>query len=146
MAKFPTPAHLASWAGLCPGNHESGGRQRSGRTRKGNRWLRAALVAAAQAAARTKHSYLGAQYRRLAARRGAKKAILAVAHSLLVIAYHVIARREPYCELGADYFDRQQPAATADRLLRRLRRLGYDVTTAPTPDVPTPIEPRPVTT
>ena len=140
MAKFPTPAHLASWAGLCPGNHESGGRQRSGRTRKGNRWLRAALVAAAQAAARTKHSYLGAQYRRLAARRGAKKAILAVAHSLLIIAYHVIARREPYRELGADYFDRQRPAATADRLLRRLRRLGYDVTIAATPDVPAPME------
>jgi transposase len=140
MAKFPTPAHLASWAGLCPGNHESGGRQRSGRTRKGNRWLRAALVAAAQAAARTRHSYLGAQYRRLAARRGAKKAILAVAHSLLVIAYHVIARREPYRELGADYFDRQRPAATADRLLRRLRRLGYDVTIAATPDLPAPMD------
>jgi transposase len=128
MAKFPTSAHLASWAGLAPGNHQSGGRQRTGRTRKGNRWLRAALVAAAQAAARTKASYLGAQYRRLKARRGAKKAALAVAHSLLVIAYHVIARREPYHELGADYFDQQQPVATANRLLRRLRHLGYDVT------------------
>lgn len=138
MRKFPTPAHLASWAGLAPGNHESAGRQRSGRTRKGNRWLRAALVAAAHAAAHTTQSYLGAQYRRLKARRGAKKAALAVAHSLLVIAYHVIARREPYRELGADYFDQQQPQATANRLLRRLRRLGYDVTVTPTPEPTAP--------
>ena len=107
MGRFPSAKHLAAWAGLAPGNHESAGRQRSGRTRKGNRWLRTALVAAAQSAARTKQSYLGAQYRRIAARRGAKRAILAVAHSMLVIAYHLIARREPYRELGADYFDRQ---------------------------------------
>jgi len=137
MGKFPTPHHLAAWAGLAPGNHESAGRQRSGRTRKGNAWLRTALVAAAQSAARTKHSYLGAQYRRIAARRGAKRAILAVAHSMLVIAYHLIARREPYRELGADYFDRQQPAATANRLVRRLRQLGYDVALT-TPPAPTP--------
>ncbi len=115
-------------------------RQRAGRTRKGNRWLRAALVAAAQSAARTKRSYLGAQYRRIAARRGAKKAILAVAHSLLVIAYHVIARHEPYRELGADYFDQQKPAATANRLLRRLRQLGYDVTISTVPALAPPVE------
>jgi len=128
MGRFPSADHLASWAGLCPGNNESGGRQRSGRTRKGNAWLRAALVASAQAAVRTKGSYLAAQYHRIAARRGAKKAIIAVAHTLLTIAYHVIARREPYHELGADYFDRQKPAATANRLLRRLRQLGFAVT------------------
>jgi len=131
MAKFPSEHHLASWAGLAPGNNASGGRQRSGRTRKGNVWLRTALVAAAQAAVRTKHSYLAAQYHRIAARRGAKKAIIAVAHTLLTIVYHVIARREPYRELGADYFDRRRPAATADRLVRRLHRLGFEVTVTP---------------
>jgi transposase len=140
MSKFPPPAHLAAWAGLAPGNHERAGRQRSGRTRKGNRWLRTALVAAAQAAARTKHSYLGARYRHIAARRGAKRAILAMAHSMLIIAYHLIARREPYRELGADYFDRQQPAATANRLMRRLRQLGYDVTLTTASDQGTPVE------
>jgi transposase len=128
MGRFPSADHLASWAGLCPGNHESGGRQRSGRTRKGNAWLRAALVASAQAAVRTRGSYLAAQYHRIAARRGGKKAIFAVAHTLLTIVYHVIARREPYRELGADYFDRQKPAATANRLVRRLQRLGFAVT------------------
>ena len=103
------------------------GRQRSGRTRKGNRWLRAALVQAARAAARAKQTFLAAQYRRIAARRGKKKAIAAVAHSLLVIAYHIIARREPYRELGADYVDHQRPIATANRLVKRLRGLGYEV-------------------
>ncbi len=137
MTKFPTAHHLAAWAGLAPGNHESAGRQRSGRTRKGNAWLRAALVAAAQSAARTKQSYLGAQYRRIAARRGAKRAILAVAHAMLVIAYHRIARREPYRERGADSCDRQQPAATANRLVRRRRQLGDDVALTTTPE-PTP--------
>ncbi len=131
MTKFPSEHHLASWAGLAPGNNASGGRQRPGRTRKGNVWLRSALVAAAQAAVRTKHSYLAAQYHRIAARRGAKKAIIAVAHTLLTIVYHVIARREPYRELGADYFDRRRPAATADRLVRRLHRLGFAVTVTP---------------
>ena len=131
MSKFPSEHHLASWAGLAPGNNASGGRQRSGRTRKGNVWLRSALVAAARAAVRTKHSYLAAPYHRIAARRGAKQAIIAVAHTLLTIVYHVIARREPYRELGADHFDRRRPAATADRLVRRLRRLGFEVTVTP---------------
>jgi transposase len=127
MGRFPTPAHLAAWAGVAPGNNESGGRQRAGKTRKGNTWLKTALVQAAHGAARAHGTALAARYRRIAARRGAKRAIMAVAHRLLIIAYHVIAQREPYRELGAGYLDRQQPAALADRLLRRLRQLGVEV-------------------
>lgn len=127
MTTFPTPAHLAAWAGVAPGSNESAGRQRSGRTRKGNAWLKAALVQAAHGAARMKGSALAAKYQRVAARRGAKRAIMAVAHRLLIIAYHVIARREPYHELGADYLERRRPAAVVDRLVRRLRHLGVDV-------------------
>jgi transposase len=96
LTRFPSAAHLASWAGLCPGNHESAGQQRTGRTRKGNPWLRSALVEAAQAAARVKHSYLAAQFRRLAARRGIKRALIAVAHSLLSIIYALVTRRSTY--------------------------------------------------
>ena len=140
MGRFPSAQHLVSWAGLAPGNDQSGGRQGAGRPRTGNGWLRSALVAAAQAAVRTKDTYLAAQYRRLAARRGAKKAIVAVAHPLLTIVYHVIARREPYRELGADHCDRRRPAATADRLVRRLHRLGFEVTVTPVApaDAPAP--------
>ena len=128
MTKFPTPAHLAAWAGVAPGSNESAGRQRSGRTRKGNAWLKTALVQAAHGAARMKGTALAAKYKRVAARRGAKRAIMAVAHRLLVIAYHVIARREPYRELGADYLERRRPAVVADRLMQRLRQLGIEVT------------------
>ena len=127
MSRFPTPAHLAAWAGVAPGNNESAGRQRSGRTRKGNAWLKTALVQAAHGAARTKGTALAAKYKRVAARRGAKRAIMAVAHRILVIAYHVIARREPYRELGADYLERRRAPATVDRLVHRLRQLGVDV-------------------
>jgi len=127
MDRFPTAHHLAAWAGVAPGNNESGGKRRSGRTRKGNKALGAALNQAAHAAARTKKTYLSAQYARLAARRGQKKAIMAVSHSILVIAYHLIKRREEYRDLGADYFDKQRPEATAKRLLKRLERLGYQV-------------------
>jgi transposase len=127
MGRFPSAAALAAWAGLAPGNDESAGRQRSGRTRKGNVWLRTLLVQAAQAAAHTKHTALAARYRRLAARRGAKKAVVALAHALLVIIYHVIARRQPYHELGEDYFQRLDPAARAQRLVHQLTNLGFDV-------------------
>src|SRR5215218_6709299 len=98
MARFPTAAHLASWAGLCPGNNESAGKHRSGKTRPGDRWLRTALTEAALAAIKKRDSYPAAQYRRIARRRGHKKALIAVAHSLLIIAYHVIARQAPYDE------------------------------------------------
>jgi hypothetical protein len=128
MSHFPTADHLAAWAGLAPGNNESGGKRRSGRTRKGNQTLRQGLVQAAHAAAHTKQTYLAAQFHRLAARRGKKRAIVAVAHSILVIAYHVISRQEEYRELGGDYFDRQRPEATAKRLVLRLEKLGYHVT------------------
>lgn len=127
MSRFPTADHLASWAGVAPGNNESGGKRRSGKTRKGNQALRTALIQAAQAAARTKGTYLAAQYHRLAGRRGKKKAGMAVAHSILVIAYHLIQRQEEYRELGGDYFDRRQPETTAKRLVKRLEQLGYQV-------------------
>jgi transposase len=128
MTRFPSADHLASWAGVAPGNHESAGKQASGKTRKGNRFLRTTLVQAAHAAARTRGTYLNAQYRRLAARRGKKRAILAVAHSMLVMAYDMIQRREPYHDAGADFFDRLQPEDTARRLVKRLETLGYLVT------------------
>jgi transposase len=128
LSRFPSAGHLASWAGLCPGQDESAGKRRSGRTRKGNRALRTALVEAGQAAGRTKQSYLGAQYRRLARRRGKQKATVAVAHSILVIAYHLLTSPEPYRDLGPDYFDRADPAAEEQRLVRRVRQLGYTVT------------------
>jgi transposase len=127
MSRFPSAHHLAAWAGVAPGNHESAGKRRSGKTCHGNKSLRTALNQAAHAAARTKGCYLAAQYHRLAARRGRKKAIVAVAHSILVIAYHLIQRQEPYRELGGDYFDKLRPEATAKRLVKRLEQLGYQV-------------------
>lgn len=130
MSRFPSATHLAAWAGLAPGNHESAGLRLSGRTRLGNRALRTGLVQAAHAVTRTK-SYLAAQYRRLATRRGKKRAIVAVAHSILVIAYHLISRQEPYRDLGADYFDKQRPEATKKRLVKRLEKLGYQVSLQP---------------
>jgi transposase len=136
MTRFPSADHLASWAGVAPGNHESAGKRTSGKTRQGNRFLRTTLVQAAHAAARTRSTYFSAQYRRLAARRGKKRAILAVAHSMLVMAYDLIQRREPYHEAGADFFDRLQPEDTARRLVTRLASLGYHVTLqSPAPDV-----------
>jgi transposase len=131
MSHFPSDAHLASWGGVAPGNHESAGKRRSGKMRPGNKALRTALNQAAHAAARTKNTYLAAQYRRLAARRGKKKAIMAVAHSILVIAYHLIDRHEDYRELGSDYFEKRRPDTTAKHLVKRLEDLGYTVTVQP---------------
>ena len=126
--RFPTAQHLASWAGLCPGNHESGGKRLSGTTRKGNQALRRALVQAAHAAGRARKTYLGAQFRRLAARRGKKRAAVAVAHSILVIAYHLLKRDTSYTDLGPDFFDRRDPELKERRLIRELERLGNKVT------------------
>ena len=130
--RFPSAGHLASWAGLCPGNDESAGKRRSGRTRKGSPWLRTALVEAAQAAARTKDTYLAAQYRRLAARRGAKRAAVAVAHSLLVIVYALLTQEVTYHELGGQYFDERDRQVVQRRLVHRLEALGYAVSLQPT--------------
>jgi transposase len=122
MSRFPSAEHLAAWAGLAPGNYESGGKTLSASTRKGNRFLRTILVQSAHALARTK-TYLAAQYRRLSARRGKKRAAVAVAHSILVIAYHLISRHEPYRDLGDDYFDQKRPESVKKRLVTRLGRL-----------------------
>ena len=134
MSRFPSAEHLAAWAGLAPGNYESGGKTLSASTRKGNRFLRTILVQSAHALARTK-TYLAAQYRRLSARRGKKRAAVAVAHSILVIAYHLISRHEPYRDLGDDYFDQKRPESVKKRLVKRLEKLGYQVNLEPIPVV-----------
>jgi len=131
MDQFPSAAHLASWAGLCPGNNESGGKRKPGRTRKGNAWLRRALCEAAWAASHTKRTYLAAQFRRLAARRGAKRATMAVAHTILIIAYHLLKDRCVYQELGHDYFDRLRGDGLKRYYIKRLQQLGLDVQTEP---------------
>jgi transposase len=131
MGRFPTAGHLASWAGMCPGNHESAGKHRSGRTTKGDRWLRRVLTQAAWAASHTKGTYLSAQYHRLAARRGKKRAVVALGHTLLVIAYHVLKDQATYKELGADYLDRLEPEQLTRQLVRRLEKLGHKVTLEP---------------
>ena len=134
MSQFPTHRHLASWAGMCPGNEESAGKRRSGKTRKGSKWLRSALTEAARAAARSRGTYLGAHYARLRGRRGSKKATVAVGYSILVICYHVLERQVPYEELGEDYFDRRRASeAYAKRLVRKLERLGHKVALEPLP-------------
>jgi transposase len=131
MSRFPSAHHLAAWAGVAPGNNESAGKRRSGKTRKGDQPLGAALNQAANAASRTRNTYLSAQYHRLARRLGRKKAIVAVAHSILIIAYHLLQRHEPYRDLGADYFDSRRPEVTAKHLVQRLRHLGYQVVLQP---------------
>jgi transposase len=131
MTIFPDEHHLASWCGMCPGNEESAGRRLRSRTRQGNRWLRRALTEAAWAASAVKTSYLRAHYRRLAAKRGRKRALVAVGHSLLVIIYHVLKHDREYKDLGPDYFDRLEPERLRRYLVKRLQALGYDVTLSP---------------
>ncbi len=127
MSRFPSDRHLASWAGLSPGNEESAGKRKRARTTPGNRWLRRALAEAAWAASHAKDSYLPAQYRRLVARRGKKRALLAVAHTLLVIVYHMLKKDVAYCDLGRDYFDKRKGRDLERYLVKRLEGLGYQV-------------------
>jgi transposase len=127
MSGFPTPAHFASWARLCPGNHESAGKRQSTTTGKGATWLRATLQEAAWAAVRSKKSYYRALYHRLKARRGAKKAIVAVQHAMIVALWHMLKHRVAHHDLGADYFERRNTARIRRHHIRRLEQLGYDV-------------------
>jgi transposase len=131
MSRFPTDKNLASWAGMCPGNNESAGKRRNGKTRKGSRWLRHALIEAAHGAARTKNKYLKTQYHRVAAHRGKKKALVAVGHSILIISYHLLTRRQQYIDLGANYFDERDRNAVQRRCVKRLEKLGYNVALQP---------------
>jgi transposase len=131
LGRFADVRHLCSWAAICPGNHESAGKRRGGRTRHGNRWLRGALLQAAWAAIKVKGGYFGAQFRRIARRRGEKRAALAVAHSILTVIYYVLTRGVPYEDLGADYFDRLRPEQHARYHARRLAELGFNVTLEP---------------
>lgn len=131
LRRFPTAGHLASWAGMCPGNDESAGKRRRGATRKGRPALRSALVEAAHAASRTKGTYLAAQYRRLAARRGGKRAAVAVGHSILVSVYALLTTGEDYHDLGDTYFDARDRQTVERRLVRRLEGLGHKVTLEP---------------
>jgi transposase len=127
LKQFEDAAHLASWAGMCPGNNESGGKRKSGRTRKGSAWLRRALVEAAHGAARTKDKYFKNLYHRLAGRRGKKRAIVAVGHSLLVTGYYMITRGQDYEDLGANYFDERNKEMVKRQAVKRLEKLGFQV-------------------
>jgi transposase len=131
MDQFPSAKHLASWVGICPGNHESAGKRLSGKTRKGNPYARRLLIQAAHAAAHSKNTYLAAQYRRIAARRGPKRAAVAVGHSILVIIYHLLRDRGTYHDLGGNYFDEHDRQMVQKHLVRRLERLGYQVELQP---------------
>ena len=128
MDQFPSAAHVASWAALCPGNNESAGKRLSGKTRKGNVWLRRTMCEVAWAASHTKDTYFAAQFRRIASRRGSKRALMAVAHSILVTAYHMLKHKRHYQELGADFFDVINRDKVRDRLVQRLAKLGFAVT------------------
>jgi transposase len=131
MSRFPSAEHLASWAGMCPGNYESAGKRQKGKTRKGSKWLRTALVEAGQAAARKKDSYLAAQYHRLVPRLGKKKAAVAVGHSILRSVYYLLVRETTYQELGGNYFDERYRHRVEQRLVRRLEQLGFEVQLTP---------------
>ena len=128
MSCFPSDGHLASWAGVCPGSHESAGKRKSGKTTKGNVYVRTALVQAAWAATHTKDTYLAAQYRRLVKHKGKQRALVAVGHSILVIIYHVLKHKVSYHELGGGYFDRQNVERQRQMFIRKLEGLGLKVT------------------
>ena len=127
MTQFPTPKHLASWAHLCPGQHESAGKRKSARVGKGPKWLRTNLIECANAASRTKGTYLSERYRQLLRRRGHRKAIVALAHEILVASWHVLSTDQPYIDPGPDAARKTSEAAIRNRAVRQLRALGYSV-------------------
>ncbi len=131
MTRFPNADHLVSWAGMCPGSNESAGKRRSARCRKGNQTLRGMLTQAGQAAGRTKETYLGATYRRIAARRGRTRAAIAVGRSILEIAYFVLRDGVEYQELGVNYYDARKKDGVVRNAVKRLERLGYRVALEP---------------
>jgi transposase len=152
MSAFGDAKHLASWAGLCPGNRESGGKRMSGRTRKANRYVRRMMCQAAWAASHTRNTYLSAFYRRIKIRKGPQKAVMALAHHMITVVYNVLARREEYVELGGDYYDQRSKPKVVSRMLSRLMKLGYQVTLTPVdpesrlsieqqPESPLPLQP-----
>ncbi|MFG3296849.1 transposase [Streptomyces sp. NPDC048179] len=134
MTRFPSDKHLASWAGLCPGHHESAGRVRSSRVRPGNPYLKGALGMAAFGAARTKDSFLQARYKRLTARRGPIRALVAVEHSITTAIWHMLHDNVPYHELGGDYFTRRDRERATRRAINQLNQLGFTVTLNPRED------------
>lgn len=127
MSRFPSAAHLSSWTGLAPGNHESAGKRKSGKTTKGNKKLRSALIEAARAAARTKNTYLSSLYHRIAARRGANRAAVAVAHRILIIVYHILKKKQTYHELGPNYYEERRRVQVTKQAIKKLESLGYTV-------------------
>ena len=131
MSRFPSHKHLASWAGVCPGNKQSGGKRLSSKTTPGNPYLRAVLAEVVWAIAHTKNNYLSTQFHRLARRLGKKRAVVAVSHSVLVIIYHVLRTKQPYTDLGADYFEKLDTTRLQQHHIRRLEQLGYQVTLTP---------------
>ncbi len=131
MSRFPSAAHLAKWARVCPRNYESAGKRYSSRTGQGNNWLRSGLVQAANAAARCKNTYLSAVYRRLAARRGRNKAIIAIAHWILTAVYHVLTKQQPFHDLGASYLDERQKNYLLKCMCGRIQQLRYQVSLEP---------------
>lgn len=127
MNQFPSHAHLSSWAGVSPGNNESAGKRYSGRITPGNKWLKGCLGEAGWAASRAKDTYLKARYQGLASRRGKKRAVIALGHTILIMAYHIVKEQLTYKELGADYFERLNEQATLRRLTSRIEHLGYHI-------------------
>ena len=138
MSVFPTAQHLASWAGVCPGSFESAGKKRAARVLRGRTWLKTLLCEAAWAAVHTKGGYLAAKFSKLRTRRGPQRALMAIAHKILVAAYHILRTGQTYRELGGDYFDRLHLARRRTGLVHALEALGFEVTLVPKPAVPLP--------
>ena len=127
MSRFPTAGHISSWSGVCPGNNESAGKRRSGKSRKGNKILKSTLVECAQAAVKHKNSFFYAQYQRISMRRGKKRALLAVAHTMLIAIYYMIKEDKEFVDLGSDFYNKFNKEKKANAYIKKLKELGYDV-------------------